>query len=385
MAALAFWMCLVLIYLVYDGYLRILQIACRLQTEKFLAPNSLPEPPKISVVVLAYNEQDTIVQKIENALQCQYPSDRFELLVVSDGSTDDTDNLVRQYPDSRVRLFRPPHREGISDSQNQAVEQVRGDIVVFSDAETVFDTDFLVQIAKAFADPTVGCVTGRLFMKLKSGQGISESQGFYWSYELKLRSLESRLGVLAVGSGACLAIRREIYHPLKPEHGGDCVIPLEAVRQGWKVVQAEQALAYDQMHHELRREFRARVRMTTRNWLGTWAYPELINPWSRPGYAGVLWCHKLLRWLSPFFLLAATGISIGLALRAEFFLFASLGFTGFYLLGLLGWLAETRGKKVPLASTIFSFLLAQAGFLLGVIIAISGRYKLDYRSEQKEG
>ena len=368
------------LYYVYDGYLRILQILSMLKHSPFSPRQEQKEFPAITVLLTVFNEENKIRPRINNILETTYPPDRLEVIVASDGSTDDTDSIVSHYGDNRVRLFRPLQRNGKTDTQNKAIAVATGDIVIFSDADTKFDKGFLRNITMPFSDLLVGGVDGHLLFQTNTKSGVSLSQGFYWEYELRLRSLESDLGILAVASGGCLAIRRELFRTMPPTIGEDCIVPLDVVLQGYRMIHANNALAYDIMDHESTKELRTRIRMTLRNWQGTWSRPALLNPFRYPSYSFSLCSHKLVRWLSPVFLLLATICATILALRGStFFRLVSLGFVAFYAVGMIGWLAEVRGKRVPLVRTVYSFLLAQLGFLIGVWKAIRGVNITAYR------
>lgn len=326
--------------------------------------------PSVTVLVTVYNEADRIKTRIENILQCRYPESNLEILVASDGSTDATDDSVTMMDDPRVRLFRPEQRRGKTDTQNQAIRQATGDIIVFTDADTRFDNDFLVEVVAPFANLSVGGVDGHLLFITDQSSGISQSQGFYWKQELDIRKLESQLGILAVASGACMAIRRSLFRPIQATVGEDCVAPLDVVMQGYRMVHADKAIAFDEMEHETVKEFRTRTRMTLRNWQGTWNYPQLLNPFIHPGIAFSLWSHKILRWLSPFFLIIITVGAFPLAINSDHRSAIALLIGAFYLAGLLGWMSELRGWRIPLVRTVFSFLVANTGFFIGVITAV---------------
>lgn len=374
-----FWFSIFALYYIYDGYLRLLVLVSALRRGE--KAYEMPAPlPKVTVLITVFNEAIVIRKKIENVLSLRYPADRLDVLVASDGSTDSTDDIVMGVKDRRVRLFRSDVRAGKTATQNKAVAVAAGDIVVFTDAGTSFDKGFLRNIVVPFSDPEVGGVDGHLLFASSEGSGVSESQGFYWRYELRLREAESMLGILAVGSGACLAIRRSLFRQMDLNIGEDCTLPLDIIRQGYKMVHAPDAVACDRMENEPAGEFKTRVRMTLRNWQGTWKFPELLNPFLYPGYAFALWSHKVLRWLSPVFLICLTVSAAALAAGgSQFFKFVSIGFVGFYLIGLIGWQVEFMGLRVPVAKTVFSFLLANIGFFVGVVKAVGGYRVSRYR------
>jgi cellulose synthase/poly-beta-1,6-N-acetylglucosamine synthase-like glycosyltransferase len=361
------------LFYVYAGYGLVLRIAAALVRDRGArAPPRDGSWPRLAVLVTAHNEERRIGARIANLLACDYPPERLEVVVASDGSTDRTDEIVEATGDPRVRLFRPVARGGKSATQNQAIATLTAEIVVFTDAETVFEPAFLRHVAAPFFDPDVGAVDGHQLIRGGGAGDLGTAQGYYWRYELAIRSLESRLRLLAVMSGPCMAVRRALLAPLPADVGEDCCVPLEVVSRGKRVVHAREAVAWDRMPDSPAGELRARARMTLRNWKGTWRYPRLLNPLRHPGYAFALWSHKLLRWLSPVFLIAGTAACVVAATASPAFATATLALAAFYGLGLVGWWAVRRGLEVPVAGTVFSFLLANAGFLAGLVRAARG-------------
>jgi cellulose synthase/poly-beta-1,6-N-acetylglucosamine synthase-like glycosyltransferase len=373
-----FWICTFILYYIYDGYLRLLRLLPAFHHSEN-SSNTYDISPKVTVLVTVFNAEGVISDRIRNILDSDYQADKIEIIVASDGSDDRTDEIINTFGGERVRLFRPNKRIGKTDTQNRAIAWAKGEIVIFTDADTRFERTFLRRITSPFSDPQVGGVDGHLFFIKEERSGISKSQGFYWDYELKLRQLESRIGILAVASGACLAIRRDLFHPMGAEYGEDCIVPLDIVLQGYKIIHASDAIAFDQMEHKTEKEFQTRVRMTIRNLQGTFSKGLLLNPLRAPGYALALWSHKILRWFSPIFLILLTISSIYLIDRSNFFYFSSFLMLFFYASAFLGWIAERRGWRIPLANLVFSFVLANLGFLVGIIKAICGHRITAYR------
>jgi len=370
MVEFCFWLSLSILYYVYDGYCRFLTaINYCFFLEYSAAPDGL-EMVKVTVLITVFNEADVIEKKIQNVLNCDYPSEMLEVIVASDSSTDATDDIVAHMNIANVKLFRPAKSYGKTDTQNQAIMLAKGQIIIFTDADTRFDKMFLRNIVVPFSKPMVGGVSGHLLFHKVEESGVSKSQSYYWETELRTRQMESSLGILAVGTGACLAIRKCLFQPMEAEFGEDCVIPLDIVLQGYKMVHATNAIAFDQMPYDSRREFGARVRMTLRNVQGTMSRRALLNPFVNFRYAFSLWSHKLMRWFSPVFLIILTICSLVLMGENWFYHFFALLLLIFYMTALLGWLAERNNWAIPVVKTIYSFILANCGFLVGLIRAV---------------
>lgn len=360
-----------ILFYVYFGYLVVLRgLVLFLAKPREL---SLEETAALAVTVLVtvHNEQARIRECLDNILSLDYPHEKLDVLVASDGSSDETDSIVGEYASrAPVRLVRFA-RVGKSAAQNVAIAQCRGEIVALADADSEFERDYLRNLMLPFRDPSVGCVTAELHIRRRRG-AIAEGQGWYWGYELRLRQLESALGILAVASGSAMAFRRLAFRPLPADVGEDCMIPLDCAMQSLKVIHAARARASDSMNDEESRELHARIRMTLRNWIGTWRRAALLNPFRYPGYAFALWSHKILRWLSPFFLLAMTLCSLALISTPQFRI-APVAMGLFYFAAFVGWQAQARGRRLPVAGLIYSFCLANVGFFWGVAYALSGR------------
>ncbi len=377
------------LYWIYDGYARFLAM-CVMVRRMFVSPNAglsaydqieSVAHPDMTVLLTVHNEQDVIRQRIANLLECVYPHERLKVLVASDGSTDQTAEIVRSIEDDRVLLIETPGL-GKTGTQNLALKKVNSDIVVFTDADIAFDGDFLNRIAERFRDSRVGAVDGRLLYSKKTADSTINSQGFYWNYELKVRHLESQLGWLAVVAGASFAVRRELLQTMESSIGEDCIVPLDVVKQGYLVVHEPAAMAYNEFEEGAGLTLRRRIRQTLRNWQGTWSRPELLNPLRHPFYALALWSHKLLRWLSPVFLLVALITSSGLLITAPniFSLAAAVPYLALFGMAGLGWLSTAFGHRIPGTGVAFSFLLANTAFLVGIIRATLGSRIHAYRN-----
>lgn len=371
------------LYWIYDGYGRCLSIAVAVQTtlSNRLAPRSHDlsdnsQAPTVAVLLTVHNEQSSVAQRILNILACRYPEDRLRVVVASDGSTDNTNQIVADFDDPRVHLTTSPGM-GKTATQNEALQNINSEVVVFTDADTKFDPDFIAQVVKPLSNPNVGAVDGRLLYTDPSDDATVQGQGFYWKYELGIRHHESQLGCLAVVTGASFAVRRQLILNMDPSIGEDCIVPLDVVGQGFQVVHQPTAKAYDSFEEGNGVTFKRRVRMTLRNWQGTWSRPRLLNPLQHPGYAFALWSHKVLRWLSPFFFMTATACSIGLCLfHPNIFAAIALSpFAGILSLSCVGQIGNIFGKRIPLSGTAFSFVLANAAFFVGVFKAI-GKHRI---------
>ena len=374
------------LYWIYDGYGRFLYALCLIRrTARLRNKRQTDLPcgilPTVTVLLTVHNEAAVIHSRLENVLQCDYPPELLSIVVASDGSTDATNDIVRTMHDPRIRLHVSPGL-GKSATQNAAIRDITSQIIAFTDADILFDASYLRLLVCRFSDPLVGAVDGRLLYRDRATSAVQTSQGFYWSYELKLRHMESQLGILAVVAGACFAVRRSLFIEMDPAIGEDCIVPLDVAVQGFRVVHEPTAHAFNTFESDSSVTLRRRVRMTLRNWQGTWTRGELLNPFGYPGYAFALWSHKLLRWLSPVFLTCASISSLaslilqpGALTAAAFAPFALL-----FALAACGWLTSKHGGRIPGAGTAYSFVLANTAFLIGIWRAVTGHRIHSYRN-----
>ena len=376
-----------ILYWIYDGYGRALflmnglRTAFRVESGDTVEQSQDDDLPSITVLLTVHNEAAVIHARIENILQCEYPSERISVVVASDGSTDDTNAIVRTFSDRGVRLHNSPGL-GKTATQNTAIKTIESEVIVFTDADVTFEPQFLKIIARKFEDKSVGAVDGHLLYSSQPTLDVQTSQDHYWNYELRLRDLESQLGILAVVAGACFALRRSLFLTMDPAIGEDCIVPLDVVSQGFSVLHEPTARAWVRMEDDAAMTLRRRIRMTLRNWQGTWTRIQLLNPFRSPGYAFALWSHKLLRWLSPVFLASATFSSALLLVTqpsivtvAAFIPFAML-----FSLAAFSCFSRHSNFRIPGAGTAYSFVLANTAFLIGVWRAITGHRIHAYRN-----
>jgi cellulose synthase/poly-beta-1,6-N-acetylglucosamine synthase-like glycosyltransferase len=332
-----------------------------------------------SIILPVHNEEKYIASKLQNCLKLEHQQDRLEVIVACDGCTDATEKIARQFAisDQRIRILCVDGRSGKSGVQNVALREARGEIVLSTDVNTMMPRDTLRLLGENFTDPEVGAVTVAVYFGSPDNP-VSEGQSLYWRFELFLRSMESDLGILATGSGQALAFRRKLFRPLPPFYGDDCIIPLDVRLQGYLVHHEKRIHVFDTMPHTIEGELRTRSRMTTRNWTGTLARPRILNPFRYPFTALALISHKLLRWLTPFYLIFCFIASSGLALhnKTTYFWMAQLLF---YLFAIIGWRRTKKKLPAGIFGYAFSFCLANVGFFLGMIKVIRQQRIIAYQ------
>lgn len=332
-----FWLSAVLIIYTYIGYPACLYFRQRC---KRLPVAKGPCEPWVSVVIAARNEEHVIAQRVENLLRQQYPAEKLQILVVSDGSTDRTTEIVEGFFDSRVHVIPLETTRGKAGALNVGVAAAQGEIVVFADARQLFEPDAIRQLVGNFADVQIGCVSGELFFLKDATSTIQAEIGAYWKYEKWIRKAESVTGSVVGATGAIYAIRRSLYQPLPLGTVLDDVLtPMRIVLQGYRTVFDGSAIAYDVVSQDTRQEWKRKVRTLAGNWQLLSLQAALFIPFVNRNWFRFL-SHKLLRLIVPAAL-------IGL-------LFSSFALSGFLYRGFLGvqvigYLAATAGLSLPIA------------------------------------
>ncbi len=299
--AAVFWAALGLVAWVYVGYPLALFLASRVVARPV---HKARIQPAMTMIIAAYNEERDIVRKLENTLALDYPRDKLEVLVASDGSTDRTNELVAGFGPP-VKLLALP-RAGKTSGQNQAAAIATGDVLVFSDASTIYDGDALNALAQNYADPTVGSVGGDVRYTREGDAVAGKGRQLYWNYEAAIRRWESRIWTVIGATGCIYSIRRSLYTQLDPAAISDFVQPAKALLEGYRSVVEDDAGAYEIAESkELGDELQRRSRVALRGLRGIGYMPEMLNPFRHPWLCFQLVSHRLLRWLVPVFLITA--------------------------------------------------------------------------------
>lgn len=301
-------LCLAVLMYTYVGYPALLLLAGAFFRRRNPAPNYCPS---VSVLIAAYNEEKSIEKKLEQTMALDYPADKLEVLVLSDCSTDNTDEIVRSFRDSRVRLLRMEKRRGKTHAQNAGVKKANGEILIFSDATTVYQAQALRYLACNYQDKKVGAVTGRN-RYFDPGQDSPTGLGTvaFWNYENVIKTMQSRIHSLSGCVGCIYSVRKSVYTELADDVISDLVQPLWVIQKGYRVVFDGRAMAREETTNSTAEEFSMRVRVVTRGMRGLLSVPELLKPWKYGWISFQLYSHKVLRWLAPLFLLGTLACSV---------------------------------------------------------------------------
>lgn len=364
-----FWVCCGLLLYVYTLYPLLIRFLARRYGRDISKDHT---PRSVTIVVTAYNEQECIQAKLNNLTAVDYPSSLVEIVVVSDGSSDATEQIAANYTPRHVRVLRVEGRRGKTACQNEAALAAMGEILVFTDATTQLHPGALRALVAGFADQEVGCVGGRLEYVTDIANVTGHGGEAYWSYEMRIRAAESSFGSLIGVSGCLYAVRKSAYRPIDPDVISDFAITMRMREQNLRTVLAPDGCCFEATLASARRELSMRVRVALRSLHALVRERRFLNPFRYGRFAWQLWSHKALRYASPLLWIAALAANAVLATRgivylalliAQVIIIAS-GATGFILQGRrldLGWLT----RPYYLVLTNLASLIATIRYLRG--------------------
>jgi cellulose synthase/poly-beta-1,6-N-acetylglucosamine synthase-like glycosyltransferase len=368
-AKIVFWLAALLLFYVYAGYPLLLAVI------GLFVRSRRPEPgycPRLSVLIAAYNEEEAIARKIEQTLALEYPADKLEVLVLSDCSTDRTDEIVSTFPDKRVRLIRMAERRGKTYAQNQGIKEATGEVIVFSDATAVYQSKALLFMACNYQDASVGAVSGRYqYFDPTNESATGLGSMAFWNYENLIKKMQSRIRTITGCCGCIYSVRKVAYTDLPADIISDLVQPLQAIKKGYRVVFEDRALAYEETTQSTSEEFAMRVRVVTRAMRGLLSVPDLLQPWKFAWTAFQLWSHKIMRWMVPLFLIVLLGANLML-LDAPFYRGILALQLFFYVAAILNMLLPLHRQWKPLGIPLF-FCTLNAAALVSMVEICRGR------------
>ena len=367
-----FWICLFLVFYTYLGYgilLWVLVRVKRLLKGKATKPQlpSEEERPEVTLMICAYNEQDIVDIKMENTRQITYP--KLHVVWVTDGSNDSTNDFLAKYPD--VQVIYSPERRGKTAALNHGLGEVKDELVVMTDANTMLNPASIQEIVRCFMDSQVACVAGEKRVAARhEGQAAAEGEGLYWKYESTLKRLDGELYSAIGAAGELCAIRRSLYEPM-PENAllDDFVMSLRMVDKGYKIAYTSDAYAMEYGSADLAEESKRKRRIAAGGLQSIWWLRNMMNPFHQPLVAFQFVSHRVLRWsVTPIALLLLIPLNVALV-----FLKAGAVYNWiwclqilFYIAAFLGYYLEKRGKKNKLLYVPYYFLFMNLNVFRGM-------------------
>lgn len=365
-----FWLCLLFLGYTYLGYPAFMRVWATLWPRP---PRQRVDEPTVSIVTIAYNEAPRVAQRLENLLSLDYPKERFDVVLASDGSSDATLEAARAFESAGVRVVAFESRRGKPAVLNELVPKARGEIVVLADARQRFEAGALRALVAPFGDPQVGAVSGELILTHNvKGTAIGEGAGLYWRYEKSIRRNEGRVDSTVGATGAIYAIRRDLFDPI-PEDTilDDVLIPMRIARRGYRVLFEPRALAYDRAATTETEEFARKVRTIAGNFQLLARERWLLNPLQNRLWFQTL-SHKGFRLLSPLFLFGAFGAN--LLILGHSFAGWTLGVqVACYAAALGGYALRNARRKIWPLSVPYMFCLLTVATVIAFLRFVTGR------------
>jgi len=359
-----FWFCAMLVVYTIVGYPLALLALWRLRGPRAMPP--APDALRVDFLIPAHNEAADIVDKLHNTLALENSAGHaLNILVVSDGSTDDTVALAKSVNDPRITVIETPGRLGKLDALNLALEQLTGDVVVFSDANALLTLNALDALMVHFGDPEVGGVCGQITIATKDGGEIAQADAQFWQYDQWMKTAESDLGGVVSAQGSIYAIRRALTGPVPPGFADDFLMSVRVVDQGYRLAFAPEAMTTEHVTEDAEGEFGRRVRSTEMGWRGLMEMRHLCNPFKNGLYGWQLLSHKLLRRLIPILLLGLLLSNLALMGAGTGWLVLGICQIAVYGMALAAYLAPTF-RSLPLVGKILFFVMTNCAMAAGI-------------------
>jgi cellulose synthase/poly-beta-1,6-N-acetylglucosamine synthase-like glycosyltransferase len=365
--AILLWLSFGLTIWTYFGYLVYLKIIALVRTRPVMKGD---DRPPVSVVITAYNEERRIKDKIENTLAATYPKDRLEVIVVSDGSTDRTEEIVGSFVGRGVKLLAIPDRHGKHYGQGRGIQAAANDIVILTDATTFIDSSGIETIVRNFADPSIGCVSSE--DRPRADAAISSGESAYVRYEMILRSLESDVCSLVGVSGSFFATRKSLCRDWIDNMSADFYMPIISRLNGYRTVLEREAFGYYEVVANPKKEFERKIRTIVHGLEVLFRFKRVLNLFRYGCFSFAIINHKLSRWLVPFYMLAALFANAVLIGDGRPYLALGAAQGVFYLLAILAWRLP-RLRNLVIFKIPFFFVMVNVSILMSWYYYLIGR------------
>lgn len=369
--ATLFWISLFIIFYTYIGYGLILFFMVRVLRWVRLEEKKITElfTPSLALIVAAYNEADCIEEKIKNSLSLQYPVDKIHFIFVTDGSTDGTPEIVSRYP--RIQLLHTAVRSGKIAALQRAMKEVKTEVVVFTDANSVINKDALLQICQHYRDEKTGAVAGEKRIDISKVEDATAGEGFYWKYESILKKWESELYSVIGAAGELFSIRTALYETIEPDTIlDDFMISMRISVKGYLIRYEPGAYAVETASVNISEELKRKVRIATGAVQAMLRLKSLLLPFRYPVLSFEYISHRILRWIiTPYLLIAAfvlNGVMVLAHTSQPYFAWILFGQSSFYSIALMGRILEKRQLAFKIWFIPYYFCLMNYAMIAGM-------------------
>jgi len=374
-----FWLSFILILYTYFGYPLILVLLNLVKRKRSITKKEIY--PRVSLIITAFNEEKHIAEKIKNSLHLDYPGEQLEIIAVSDGSTDRTNEILKELSSSGVKLIILNEQQGKTAAQNIAVSQAGGEILVFTDANSIFERNALKNLIRNFADEQIGGVCGELLYVQEGGDDTSSGENIYWKLEKFIKKNESSLFSTLGANGAIYAIRKNMFTSLPGDIISDLIQGLQVVKKRKRMIYEKEARATERYRKDYREEFRRKQRIITRSLYSLLRYKEFFNPLKYGVISFELFSHKLFRWFIPFFLVVIfiSNIFLEQSLFFKLFLYFQIAF---YIVSLLTFIFNIKSRYFYI---IFYFCFVNLASFISIFKVAAGKKIVYWKPFRVEG
>lgn len=356
-----FWIGLFIIFYTYLGYGMLLYSMVKVK-ELFIKPVMpvLPSPlPEVTLFIAAFNEEDIVASKMENCHALDYPADKLKIVWVTDGSNDQTNELLKQYPE--VTTLFHPERRGKTAALNRGIQYVKTPYVIFTDANTMLNKEAIREIVRQFSNPKVGCVAGEKRVETATAQGATAGEGIYWKYESTLKALDYRLYSAVGAAGELFAVRTELFEQMPSDTLlDDFILSLRIAQKGYKIAYCKEAYATETASLNMKEEEKRKIRIAAGGLQSVWRLRSLFNIFRYKTLSFQFISHRVLRWtITPVFLFLLIPLNIILALKGDIaYIFLLILQAAFYLMAYAGYRMEQKNirNKLLFIPYYFSFM-----------------------------
>jgi biofilm PGA synthesis N-glycosyltransferase PgaC len=373
-----FWLSLFIVFYTYVGYGIVLYALVRLRIllkgkRKVLLPGEYM--PTVTLIVAAYNEESIMEEKIRNTLALDYDRDKLQLLFMTDGSTDASPEIVRMYQGT-IELMHSAERRGKIHAIHRAMDAVRSEIVIYTDANTFLNKEALKLIVRHYANPEVGAVSGEKRVLQDSVSDATAGEGFYWKYESALKKWDSELYSVVGAAGELFSVRRSLYRHVESDTIlDDFMISMLIAQQGYRIIYEPEAYASEQSSDNIKEELKRKVRIAAGGIQSIMRLKPLLNPFSYPMLSFQYISHRVLRWtITPFLLFLSLLLNVLICLKdpTPLYILILVLQVLFYVMALAGWLLEKRKVKVKALFVPYYFCVMNYAVLAGINRYVSG-------------
>jgi biofilm PGA synthesis N-glycosyltransferase PgaC len=386
---LLFWISLFIVFYTFLGYGIILYFLIRIRRMvkgRRVYPSLDQDFPTLTLVVAAYNEESLMEVKIQNTLKLNYPGEKLNLLFVTDGSTDRTPDVIAQYP--QIQLMHSPARNGKIMAIHRAMHEVNTEIVVYTDANTFLNRDALLLIARHYADPTVGAVSGEKRVMQDDISDATAGEGFYWKYESALKKWDSELYSVVGAAGELFSVRKSLYKEVEPDTIlDDFMISMLIAQDGYRIIYEPDAYASELSSDNIKEELKRKVRIAAGGIQSIVRLKKLMTPFEHP----LLWfqyiSHRVLRWtITPFLMILVFILNIIICLQSDqvIYFITLFGQIIFYGAALAGWLLETRRIKIKALFVPYYFCVMNYAVIAGINRYLKGSQSAAWEKSKRK-